>query len=100
MSNYSNDPAMVRVDFWKLSGKWYTTEAVKWTGEYRADANIHDEFAKSLADHFQGSGRLNEMRATCLEPYHEHAHPISIAVSAAIERAAIARAADTDRSTP
>jgi len=29
MSHYSNDPAMVRVDFWKTSGKWYTTEAVK-----------------------------------------------------------------------
>ena len=27
---YSEDDSMVRVDFFKTSGRWYTTEAVKW----------------------------------------------------------------------
>ena len=32
---YSEDETMVRVDFFKPSGKWYTTEAVKWTGAWK-----------------------------------------------------------------
>ena len=75
MSNYSDDPEMVRVDFFKSSGKWYETEAVRWTGKYK-DSQIFEEFAKSLRD---GLGsRLQEMDAVCLEPYHEHSHPIQI----------------------
>ena len=80
MSHYSDDPAMVRVDFFKESGKWYTTEAVKWTGGYK-DCLIHDAFAQSLRDHFAEKRRLSDMRAICLEPYHEHSHPISLKVS-------------------
>jgi hypothetical protein len=81
---YSEDDSMVRVDFFKPSGKWYTTEAVKWTGSYSvSDMNgkgqlLHDAFAKSLKDHFNGTSRLSEMDAICLEPYHEYSHPIQI----------------------
>lgn len=84
MSNYSDDSSMVRVDFFKQSGKWYTTEAVKWTGNYSFEENhkkqlIHDSFAQSLRDHFEDMpSRLSEMDAICLEPYHEHSHPIAI----------------------
>lgn len=77
---YSEDDSMVRVDFFKPSGKWYTTEAVEWTGEYK-DGLIHDEFAKSLRDHFIKTGnpdRLSDMDAICLEPCHIHTHPIQI----------------------
>lgn len=82
---YTNNPAMVRVDFFKESGKWSTTEAVKWTGAYfggpnRFDyphARIHDAFRQSLADHLGDSRRLAGMLAVCLEPYHEFAHPIT-----------------------
>lgn len=54
MSNYTDDPTMVRVDFWKSSGKWYTTEAVKWVGNgFSDDAKlIHEQFKVSLIDHF------------------------------------------------
>ena len=73
---YSEDSSMVRVDFFKPSGKWYTTEAVKWTGQY-ADGYIFNEFAKSLRDHFKDNPkRLSDMDAICLHPYHIHAHPI------------------------
>jgi len=84
MSYYSDDPAMVRVDFWKPSGKWYTTESVKWTGKYRKKNNddgwdIHEQLAKSLRDHFKDTpDRLSDMDATCLEPYHEYSHPIQL----------------------
>lgn len=97
MSHYSDDPAMVRVDFWKESGKWYATEAVKWIGPYFGSKEssekfkaphglIHDGFLASLRAHLKptspGNTRLrySGMRATCLEPYHEHTHPISVIV--------------------
>lgn len=79
MSHYSDDPAMVRVDFFTDTGKWKYTEAVKWTGEWKSPSLIHDEFLKSLKDHLP-DGRLRGLRAICLEPYHEHSHPISILI--------------------
>jgi hypothetical protein len=79
--NYCDNPASVRVDFWKESGKWYTTEAVIWTGEWKGENQlIHDAFRQSLKDHFGGRPRMLGMRATCLEPYHEYSHPISLIV--------------------
>ena len=74
--NYSADDRMVRVDFWKASGKWYTTEAILWTGAWGKDVLIHKAFARSLCDAL--GDRLSDMRATCLEPYHKHSHPISL----------------------
>ncbi|MFX0184074.1 MAG: hypothetical protein ACFE95_13410 [Candidatus Hodarchaeota archaeon] len=76
---YIADDSYVRVDFFKPSGKWYTTESVKWTGEWSKDEGglIHDEFAKSLRDHFASNpDRLSDMIAICLKPYHELSHPI------------------------
>jgi hypothetical protein len=72
--NYCDDPAMVRVDFFKESGKWYTTEAIKWL-HYR-DMSIHEAFYLSLEASLED--RLSEMTAVCLAPYHEHAHPIML----------------------
>jgi len=71
---------MVRVDFFKPSGKWFCTLAVEWTGGYK-DVFIHNAFKKSLRDHFAGKGDgkgLSDMTAVCLHPYHEYAHPISL----------------------
>lgn len=74
---YIDDDSMVRVDFFRPSGKWYCTEAVKWTGGYHG-VPIHIAFQKSLSDHLQGLNRLNGMIVVCLEPYHEHAHPLML----------------------
>jgi hypothetical protein len=93
MSHYSDDPYMVRVDFFKDSGKWYTTEAVPMTGEWRGGPNsqLYDMFAKAIIEHLtdngRGSVRLGDMIAVCLNPYHEHAHPLMIPVKRAIELA-------------
>lgn len=81
---YSDDDSMVRVDFFKPSGNWYTTEAVKWTGGYRGQL-LHEAFAQSLRDHFARYGnelRLSDLDAVCLEPCHECAHPIQLKAGA------------------
>lgn len=77
MSNYSADESMVRVDFFKPSGKWYTTEAVRWTGEYRGGCII-ESFHKTLIYHL--GGRLEGATAVCLHPFHENSHPIMVVV--------------------
>ena len=81
MGNYSNSADMVRVDFFKPSGKWYCTEAVKWTGEYDKGM-LSESFAKSLHDHlYTGKvNRLSGMLAVCLEPYHRHEIPLMMNV--------------------
>lgn len=71
---YSVEDHMVRVDFFKPSGKWYCSEAVAWTGGYTGD--IHTAFRKSLMDSV--GGRYKGLDVVCLEPYHEHSHPIQI----------------------
>lgn len=80
MSNYSINPADVRVDFFKPSGKWYTTECVRWTGEWEAKKQgLFDAFKQSLKDHFKGDpNRLSGMTVVCLNPYHEYSHPIML----------------------
>lgn len=78
MTNYSNEVGSVRVDFFKESGKWYTTEAVMWTGKY-SSGQIHDEFRKSLKEHL--AGRMYDMTAVCLIPYHVNAHPLMVKCS-------------------
>jgi hypothetical protein len=70
---YSEEDDIVRVDFFKESGKWYTTEAVKWTGEYEGQRqSIHNAFRKSLIDHFKENKQLNAMNAL----YSEIQYPL------------------------
>lgn len=87
---FTMDEGMVRVDFFKLSGKWYTTEAVKWITYWsprskylRGDQTgllIHDAFKEALKAHLWNEEdqryRLSDMEAVCLEPYHEGAFPL------------------------
>lgn len=72
--HYSDKPQMVRVDFFKESGKWYATEAIEWM--HYSKMLIHDAFIRSLQA--SCNGRFSGMTAVCLEPYHEHAHPIML----------------------
>lgn len=75
MMGYTEDPTMVRVDFFKESGEWYVTEAVRWTGGWSVNKrNVHDAFDQSLRDHL--GDRLGNMDAVCLHPYHEYAFPL------------------------
>lgn len=82
MSHYSDNPRDVRVDFFKKSGKWYTTECVTWEKEEWSGDKIliHTAFRTALARHFKNRRRLEGMQAICLEPYHQHSHPISVMI--------------------
>lgn len=90
---YSEDPQDVRVDFFKETGKWYATESVRWIhyfssynvkGEPQEGGKIiQDAFLEALTKHLtrpDGSIRYAGMWAVCLEPHHEHAHPIMMTV--------------------
>jgi len=78
--HYSDKPNSVRVDFFKLpSYKWYATEQLNWT-RYTTKLEddielIHTTFARLLHEQIH---RYHGMLAVCLEPYHEHAHPLCI----------------------
>ena len=85
---YSNNEGSVRIDFFTtLEGvrpglqKWHMTDALD-MGPFYNYPQIHDAFRAALAKHFKGAMTYNwrgrEMEVICLEPYHEHAFPISL----------------------
>ena len=74
MGNYSNSDSSVRVDLFKPRGKWYETIAMEWTGGYKG-VMIHEAFENSLIAAI-GKEKADQFDAICLEPYHEHSHPI------------------------
>lgn len=78
---YSEDDSMIRVDFFKPSGKWCCTEAVKWTELYR-EGYLPDLFAIVVANHL-GTRIDDDHLAVCLEPFHVHAHPLMITIGRA-----------------
>lgn len=75
---YCSDPSMVRVDFFKKSGKWYTTEEMVWDRYLSKEDGelelIHETFKRCLKQEFGRSFR--GMIAVCLKPYHEASHPL------------------------
>jgi hypothetical protein len=81
MGNFSKHSNHVRVDFFKESGKWYTTEKVPMNGKYN-DSSVVAVFTKALLDHLTDSHgiRLSGMWAVCLDPHHEHSYPIMVKV--------------------
>jgi hypothetical protein len=94
MSYYSNDPASCRVDFFKTSGKWYTTEAVDFDGTYEMISL--DAFAFALVRHLtepDGKVRLEEMTAVCLDPHVKHPYPLMIPVAEAVRWSRAAKGA-------
>lgn len=71
---YSIDSTMVRVDFFRDMGKWYTTEALNMGGE--KNPYVYEAFIKALGKQFPE--HYHDLVAVCLEPYHENAHPLMI----------------------
>jgi len=81
MTHYSEDPSHVRVDIFKPSGKWYTTVEICWDryltyedGKYESIGDTFDRICREKGWHEVFDGMI----AVCLEPYHEHAHPLMI----------------------
>ena len=76
--NYTQKENHCRIDIWKESGKWYTTEEVVFRkGDYK-DCLIHDALKHAIMDDEYIRGHYKGMRITCLQPYHQYSHPISI----------------------
>ena len=77
---FTTKEGMVRVDFFKQSGKWYTTEEMYWDRYFTHECGntelFHETFIRCLNKSFPD--RYTEMIAVCLKPYHEHSHPILI----------------------
>lgn len=73
--HYSERPGNVRVDFFKASGKWYTTEAVDMEPFY--EMGPVEGLQQALRVHLS-DGRLRDMTAVCLEPYSRHSYPVMI----------------------
>jgi len=76
MSNYTENPNSCRVDFFRPNGKWYATEAVIFRGEDYAKGSVHLALRHALHDSVVS--RYQEMTTVCLEPYHQHSHPVSL----------------------
>ncbi len=75
--NFSVQPNMVRVDFFKDSGKWYDTCEMEWIGY---EGPIQQAFITSLRKAFihKGAPCYQGMTAVCLQPYHEHGYPLML----------------------
>lgn len=85
MTNYSDNQSHCRVDFFKESGKWYTTEEVIFNPDYYSikpvgEGWLHpiDKFKVILKEHLQG--RLKNTTAVCLDPYFEDSWPLMVKV--------------------
>ena len=97
---YTNDPAMVEVNFFKPQGKWYCTEAVLWltwnkpsmidgSGKWFGK-NVYDAFEEALKNHLWNERdqryRLGDMWAICNKPYHENEFPLMIFLPLAVAK--------------
>lgn len=85
--NYSENPGMVRIDRFKDTGKWYDTYAINMSGYWHVIIDnkwnrIHNALKSAIADDERfGPYWVDKWLAqggfiVCLEPYHEHSHPI------------------------
>lgn len=84
MSNYTENPAMCRIDIFKENMKWYTTISVEIDYE---EPLIHDALRKGLSKYFSewdGKEHYVGMWAICLEPYHKHSHPVALRIDRAL----------------
>ena len=73
---FNVDDAVCRVEFFKQSGKWYITEAVRMINY---DASPVEILKESLREHFTDAPeRMSEMTAVCIEPYSKHPFPVMV----------------------
>ncbi len=72
MTNYSDNPGHVRVDYFKASGKWYMTEMLDMSGYYDwFDLHYAIRYAMEVQEMWRP--RFTQV---ILHPYNENAYPI------------------------
>jgi hypothetical protein len=74
--HYSKESNHCRIDFFKPSGKWYTTEEVVFARDYYKHYDIHMSLRQALRLLFKR--KFVGMTVVCLEPYHQNSHPIKL----------------------
>lgn len=75
MTNYSAKSSVVRVDYFKPSGKWYMTEALDMTGFF--DYGIYP--AEAVRAALVKAGRLCPgLNKVVIDPYVESSYPVMI----------------------
>jgi hypothetical protein len=77
MTNYNDNPGMVRFDFFRPeSGKWYMTEALDMY-DYWDEPTVHNAVRLAL-DASMLTRHLNLSRwvVSVLEPYHKNGYPV------------------------
>ena len=70
-----NEPKMVLVHLFKPSGKWSDTVELSWDNS-KVSNYILDAFNELMVQQYPES-HLG-LTAVCIDPHHEHAHPLSI----------------------
>ncbi len=72
MTNYSDNPGHVRVDYFKASGKWYMTETLD-MNEFYDRWDIHKAIQYAMQEQEMWRPHFTQV---ILHPYHQNAHPI------------------------
>ena len=81
MSNYSESSADCRVDFFKPSGKWYATEAVRFIGgTYERSPRLALMMSLDAIGIGKPGGRFLGMTAVCLMPYVSRSYPVMVQI--------------------
>lgn len=76
---YSENPGMVRVDFFKPAGKWYMTEELDMSDFWDYGIIPHDAVKAAL----EKKGRnLKHFTRVVLKPYHKSAYPVMLVAEA------------------
>lgn len=78
MTNYSDNPGMVRVDFFKTPGKWYMTEAWDMSDFYDFLPGPWEAVEEMLGKSERGRSLMFQFTIIVLEPYHKNAYPIML----------------------
>lgn len=74
MTHYSNNPGMVRVDYFRPSGNWYMTEAHDMSAYYNVP-DIYEAVEQMLRRADRWKPHFTQV---VLEPYHKNAYPVMI----------------------
>lgn len=86
MTHYSENPGMVRVDYFKPGGKWYMTEAHDmydyWDSPKRLGLTLHEAIEEMLR---RDDAWRPHFTIVILQPYHVNSHPVMIPATAVME---------------
>lgn len=79
MTNYSNNPGHVRVEFFKPGGKWYMTEEWDMSAFYNYKHTPIDAVEAMIKDAgTRGNQLLRQFIVVVPDPYHVRAYPVCL----------------------